>query len=551
VASQADLTRPAKPERRERLAAGIARGAALIAALTVLSRVLGLVRTLVFSQSIGATCLGSAYLTAYQVPNLISELAFGGTLTSAMVPVLARYALGTGRDPEDRARLGEVSSVLLTWAIVIMVPIAVAVLAAAGPIASLLDPVNAHAHCVRADVVHTTTSMIQTFTPQIVLYGIAVVLIGLLQACRRFAGPALAPVLVNVVLIASYLAFAALDHGLPLGRTPVAAELALSIGTTLSIAALVLVVLAPVFRLRLRFRPAWRLPGDLARRAGGLVLVGIVEFGANDLAALVIIRIANGRGETGALVIFNYAFLVFSAVYAVLAVSIVTSAFPVLSARDGPDFDRTCAGSTRAVLLLAFLGSALVAAIAVPTAHVLAKQPDQISQLIYAFALFAPGVAGIAVVTSLSRVMLALGRFKIAATALAGSWLTVIVTDVVLGDLVPPHLVVAALGLGNTIGQSLAAVPLVILTRRIRGGEAVAGLRRAGLAGLAAGAVGAVVGVAVSLALPTGGRLAGIAAAAAAAVCAAAGFCLVAYLLDRPDLAPVAARLRRLAQARS
>jgi hypothetical protein len=73
-------------------AAGIARGAAVIAGLTVLSRILGLVRTLVFSQRVGASCLGTAYITANQVPNLVYELVVGGALTSAMIPVLARSA---------------------------------------------------------------------------------------------------------------------------------------------------------------------------------------------------------------------------------------------------------------------------------------------------------------------------------------------------------------------------------------------------------------------------------------------------------------------------
>ena len=79
----------AKRDVAHRPAAGIVRGAALIAGLTVLARLLGLVRTLVFSQTVGATCLGTVYLSANQVPNLIYELALGGALTSAMVPVLA------------------------------------------------------------------------------------------------------------------------------------------------------------------------------------------------------------------------------------------------------------------------------------------------------------------------------------------------------------------------------------------------------------------------------------------------------------------------------
>ena len=73
--------------------------------------------------------------------------------------------------------------------------------------------------------------------------------------------------------------------------------------------------------------------------------------------------------------IFNYAWLAFSSVHAVLALSIAVSAFPVLSARDGAEFDRTCAASTRAVMLVSWLGAAVLAAITVPAAHVLARQP--------------------------------------------------------------------------------------------------------------------------------------------------------------------------------
>src|ERR1700729_2617092 len=147
VAQPTGLTPAAKP------GGGIARGAMLIAGLTILSRVLGLVRTLVFSQAIGATCLGSAYVTASQVPNLIYELVLGGALTSAMVPVLARSAERAGSDLAEKERVSQIPSALRTWSILILVPIAVIIAAAAGPIASLLNPVNAHASCPHADMV--------------------------------------------------------------------------------------------------------------------------------------------------------------------------------------------------------------------------------------------------------------------------------------------------------------------------------------------------------------------------------------------------------------
>jgi len=545
--SGANFADPMESDSSQRTLGGIARGAALIASLTVLSRLLGLVRTLVFSQSIGAGCLGTAYLTAYQVPNLIAELALGGALTCAMVPVLTRLAERAAYDPADKERLGQILSALLTWAVVIMLPITLIIVGVAGPIASLLNPANANAHCAHADMVHTTTSMIEVFAPQVLLYGLSVVLIGLLQAFRRFAGPALAPVIVNLVLISSYIVFAILDKGSSFARTPVAAELVLSICTTVSIATLVLVVAVPTRRLRLKIRPCLRLPTEIARRAGGLVIVGVIEFLATDLSSVVIIELANGRGETGALVLFNYAWLVCSAVFAVLATSIVTSTFPVLSARDGGVFDRTCAGSTRAVLLMSWLGSAMIAAVAVPAAHVLARQPGQVPELIQGFALFAPGIAAMAVIANISRVMLAVGRLRVAAVALGGSWMMVIAADVLLAEFAPAHLVVAALALGNTIGQTVVAVPLVLVTRRIRGEAAVRGVGRTALAGLTAGAVAAVVGLAITLAAPATGKLLAAGVAVVAAGCAVLVFGIVAYPLAREDMKVVTARMREFA----
>src|SRR5580693_467698 len=513
VARSAGLADPARP------AAGIARGAMLIAGLTIVSRILGLVRTLVFSQTIGADCLGTAYITANQVPNLVYELVLGGALTSAMVPVLARSAERAGSDPAEKARVSQISSALLTWSVVILVPLSLVLAATAGPVAILLNPVNPNAHCPRADMIAATTSMLEVFAPQALLYGLSVVLYGLLQAYRRFAGPTIGPAVSSLVLITAYLTFVPLAKGLPLARLPVTAELVLSVGTTLGVAALVVVGVVPTRRLLLRLRPTLRFPPGVARRASGLAMVGVVELIVIDLASVIGITLANGRGETGAIVLFNYASQVFNTIAGVLTLSIVTSAFPVLSARDGPVFARTCAGSTRAILLMSWLGTAVIAAIAVPAAHVLARQPGQVPELVEGFALFAPGIAGTAVVANLARAMLAIGRLKVAAAALAGSWAVVIVAD----------------------------VALVEVTRRICGRAAVEGTGHAMLAGLAAGAVGAAVGVVVSLAGAGGGKLLAAGVAVAAAACATVAFGAVAFLLDRGDLRAVARRVRRVA----
>jgi putative peptidoglycan lipid II flippase len=538
------------PDLAQRSAAGIARGAAIIAGLTILSRILGLARTLVFSQKIGASCLGTAYITANQVPNLVYELILGGALTSAMVPVLARAAERAGFDPAAKAQVSQISSALLTWALLISVPFTIVIAAAAGPIASVLNPANPNAHCVRADVVHTTGDMLAVFAPQILFYGLSVVLYGLLQAYRRFTAPALGPAIANLVIIASYFAFVSLNKGLPLARLPLDAELVLSVGATLGVAVLVFTALGPTWRLHLRLRPTLRFPAGVARRASGLAFVGVLELAGYDVANVVYIRLANGRGTTGAVVIFNYAWQAYSAVSAVLALSIAISAFTVLSAREGEVFDSTCAGSTRAVVLMSWLGTAVIAAIAVPAAHVLAKQPDQVSELIEGFAAFAPGLVGIGVIANLGRVMFALGRLKVAAAAVGGSWLLVIVADVVLVELAPARLVVPALALGTTIGQTVAAIPLVSMTRRIRGPAAVQGVGRTVLTGLVAAAAGIGVGVAASLAVHVDRKLVAFGVAVVAAGCAVVAFGVVAYLLDRDDFRVLMTRVRRLAGRR-
>ena len=531
-------------------AAAITRGAAVIAGLTILSRILGLARTLVFSQTVGATCLGNVYVTANQVPNLVYELVLGGALASAMVPVLARHAERASTDPEERAQVSRISSALLTWSVLILVPVSLIILAVSGPIAALLNPVNPNSHCVHGDVVASTATMLRVFSPQVILYGLSVVLFGLLQAYRRFAGYALAPVMASVVLIAAYLSFAPLGKGLPLARVPLSAQLILSVGTTVSVAALVIVALIPSLRLRLRIRPTLRFPPGVARRAGGLAMVGVVELVANDLSTVVVIALANSRGPTGALVLFNYSYQVFASLSAVLATSIVLSTFPVLSSRDGSAFDRTCAGSTRALLLASFLGMAVIAAVTVPAAHVLAKQPDQVSQLIQGFALFAPGLGAVAVIANLSRVMLAIGRLKVAAIAVSGSWVLVMAAQVVLAELVPPHEVVGALALGNTIGETAAAIPLVIVTRRIRGRESVQGVLRAMFASLAAGVAASAVGVALSVMLPDTHKLIDFGVGLVAAVGAVIAFGLVALVLDGGDMRTVLARAQQAVRLR-
>jgi putative peptidoglycan lipid II flippase len=550
TAGLADPSRPEteasdEPAKSGKIGRGIARGAFIVASLTAFSRVLGLLRTVVFSQTVGSGCLGTAYVTANQVPNLIVELAIGGALASAMVPVLARAANRASADPGAKGHVEQVSSALMTWSVLILLPVTLAIALAAGPVAGLLNPVNPNAACSHSDVISETTFMLVSFAPQILLYGISVVLFGLLQAYRKFGAVSLAPVIGNVVTIAAYFVFGSLDHGAALAHTPLGANLVLSIGTTMNIGMMVIVSLPSTWRLHLRWRPTLRFPPGVLRRASGLALVGALEFLAADIYSVVTIDLANGHGDTGALVLVNYGNLVYTAMCSVLPLAIITSAFPVLAATEGDEFDRTSAGSTRAVVLMSWLSTAIMVAVSLPAAHVLVKQHDQVTQLAESFLLFAPGVAGYAVTTNLSRVLFAMGKFKAAGIGLVAQVLLPALLSFPLVLLAPPQWAPGALALASSVGQLAVTVPMVVVTRRLRGPAAVTGVTRATLAGIAAAAAGSAAGLAVTLALPAGGSLYEVGAGVVATVLAIVVFTVVMYLLDPGDLRAAAGRVRR------
>ena len=349
----------------------------LIAGLTLLSRMLGLLRTLVFSQTVGASCLGTAYVTANQVPNLDLRGGPGGRADQ-------RHGAGTGplgragrSDPAEKARVGQITSALLTWSVIILVPLTLVIVAAAGPIASLLNPANANAHCVHAEVVAATGHMLEVFAPQVVLYGLSVVLYGLLQAYRRFTGPALgrcSPAWWSSLLISPSCRWTKgfrwpgcrCRLSLSCRWVPRWASPPWSWWPGAGVAA------APAAPARLRFPPG------VARRAGGLALVGVVELIAIDLASW-----SPSPWPTGAEQLARSS----SSITPGRCSAPWRGAghldrdqrvpCPFRPGRAGvrPDLRRVDAGGPA----LSWLGTAVIAAIAVPAAHVLARQPDQVS----------------------------------------------------------------------------------------------------------------------------------------------------------------------------
>ncbi|MEU7748494.1 lipid II flippase MurJ [Nonomuraea sp. NPDC049158] len=537
---------------RERLVRGVAGGALLIGAITVLARVAGFAKQYAFAQTVGTNCLGTAYATANGIPNIVFEVVVGGALAGMVVPVLAgagpEHASGGG---SDRERAGWIGSALLSWVLVVLVPLGVLTAVLAGPILGLFFG-NAVPGCHMDEVTAVATRMLVVFAPQIPLYGVAVVLYGVLQSHHRFAGPAVAPLVSSLVVIVAYLLFVPLSGGSSApARELGPAELALSVGTSLGVLALVLTVIGPVAGLGLRWRPTLRFPDGVAVQVRRLALAGVTALVAQQAAMAMVVVLSNRVVGNGAIVVYNYAWAIYLVPYAVLAVPIATSAFPRLSAQAGSGdtagFAALAARTTRAVVLVSGLAAGVLAAVAEPGAVVFLgfKSDVPAQDFARAIALFAPGLVGYGLIAQLSRVLYAAGRGRAVATGTVLGWGVVMVAQTVFALTFPEGWKLGGLALGMTTGMTVGGALLLASVVRVRGRVAVAGLGRAALASVVGGGVGYLAGAAVVGALGARGIWPNAGATVLAALAAVVAGGVVVGLLDRPTARAVAGSFRR------
>jgi putative peptidoglycan lipid II flippase len=471
------------------VARGVAGAAALIAALTLLARLAGFGRTLVFTNTVGADSTGDTYLAANTVPNIVFEVVAGGALASLVVPMLAG-GIATG----DREQVRRTASALLGWTLLILTPLAIAIALAAEPIAGLLLGGGSSAEGALA------ARFLVVFAPQVVLYGIGIVLTGVLQAHRRFAGPALAPLLSSLVVAAAYLVFAGIGGSGDIDDLSTPAELVLGVGTTLGVVALSLSLLVPVRRLRLGLRPTLRFPVGAAPRVRRLAVAGVLTLAGQQAVAAVAIRLAND-GPDGTQVVYFAGLTLFLVPWAALAVPLATSAYPGLAERaevgDEAGYRRSLAPAVVLTVAASAVAAGVLVAVSGPMARVfLVSAPAAtVAALRDTIIAFAPGLVGYALVALLTRALYARGLWKAPTVCVVGGWLLAVVADVVLARLLPPEDRGLALGAGHSIGVTVAGLGLLVLVARVAGPGALHGVVRSGAAALAGSALGAVAGL--------------------------------------------------------
>lgn len=543
---------------------GVARATGLIAVVTMASRVLGFVRWLVFAAAVGAGTVGSAYSTANSVPNVLYEVAAGGALAAAVVP-LVTAALARGRRDEADA----VASAVLTWALLVLVPLAALLWVAARPVASALVPADAHD---RATTVDLAATMLRWFAPQVPLYGIGIVCAGVLQAHRRFAAAALAPLLSSLVVVATYA-----TYGHARGGSLVPGDGAIALlagGTTLGVVALSLPLLFPVRRAGVRLRPTLRLPAGTGARLRSLVGAGVLALLAQQAAVLATIRVANAGDGAGVLTVYQYGQAVYLLPYAVLAVPVATAVFPALAHGAALDADAAAprlAGSLRVVAVACGVGAgALLAAAgaigrffaaidagrhgasattgATAGATGAAAQGVDVAPAMTGLLLaLAPGLLGYGLAALLTRALYVRGAPRAASAWVGAGWLVAAaVPFAAIGADGATRLLV--IGAASSAGMTLTAAGLALAVRRHWPAAALAGVGRTALAAAVGGLLGGAAGWLLDGSLRAvvgGGALPAVAAGVVEGALGVAVAVAVVALADRTALAGLLARVGR------
>ena len=300
-----------------RHAPSIGRTSSTLALGTLASRATGFLRIVAMAAALGATDVADAYNLANVTPNILYELLLGGVLTSIVVPLLVRAA----REEPDG---GEHFTQLFLTLVAVILGVAAAVGVIAAPL--LARVLGASGPAER----ELTTTFLRYFLPQIAFYGIGATMTAILNTRRRFGAAAVAPVLNNLVVVATAIAFVAMSDGAPsVTRLTAAQQSVLGIGTTLGVVIMTVALLPSLRATGFRWRPrlGWH---PALRRASRLAVWVFVYVASNQLALLVIVRLAKEAGE-GGVTAYQYAFILFQLPHALVTVSVVTALVPRMS----------------------------------------------------------------------------------------------------------------------------------------------------------------------------------------------------------------------------
>src|SRR5579875_1584119 len=458
--------------------AKVARAAFLNTGAFLLSSILGLLGTFIFSYDFGATRFSDAYYQAYIIPDLIYTVVAGGALSSAFIPVFTKYAEGQ----RDERTAWHVASSALNLATVSVIVLA----AVAMPRAPVL--VRLYSHDFPPAELALTITLTRLMLFQAIVLGSGVIVSAILNTKNDFTRTAIGTVLYNVGQIIGLipglvLAFHARVHTLN-DFAVYSATLGVVLGAVLQVG----VQLPGLSKVGMRYSFAfdWRHPGvrqilrQMLPRAMNSAML-MFSTAVDRYLLSILGTVVSATLLSGLITDYFNAFSILVLPISLFGSSVATAAFPTLSsyvARERYDRVRSIIiENLRGILFLAMPSTAGLMVLALPIIQALLEhgphftlQAAQFTALTLTF--FALGLPALAAIEILARAFYALSDTKTPVTISIAQFIVKIALALLLVDLavIGVQWGMAMLALSTSIASILEALALfIILYRRIGG----------------------------------------------------------------------------------
>ncbi|MEO6144425.1 MAG: murein biosynthesis integral membrane protein MurJ [Dermatophilaceae bacterium] len=306
----------------------LARSTAGMAAGTIASRLLGMVRAGMQLAVVGAFLTGDAWDVANTLPNIVYLLLAGGVLNAVLVPQITRAASHAdgGREYIDR---------LLTIAITGIAIVAVVFTLGAGLLVQLYSSPS-----WTPDLRSLSTAFALICMPQIFFYGLYTLLGQVLNARSHFAAYMWAPAVANLVAISGMAYFLAnYPHQADAATWTSSMIWVLAGSATAGVAAQAFVLIVPLWRSGFRYTPRWGFRGVGLRTASRVTLWTFAALAVSTAGFIItsqVLTYAGKAGDTAGLrvpgkIAYSSAFLIFMLPHSLVTVSLVTALFTRMS----------------------------------------------------------------------------------------------------------------------------------------------------------------------------------------------------------------------------
>lgn len=391
----------------------VTRSAGIVSLAVMGSRLLGLVREVVFAAYFGAGFLKDAFDVAFRIPNLLRDLFAEGALSAAFVKTFTDY---TENKTEEEA-----------WALASMVMNALAVVLSLITITGMIfspQIVSIIADGFSPEKARLATTLTRLMFPFILLVALAAVAMGVLNTKKQFGIPASASTLFNVGSIVGGLAFAFWFSGggwrSPADPTAMPdapaqwAIMGMAVGTLIGGALQFLIQVPSLWRVGFRFRPLLSFTDAGVRRV--MKLMGPAVIGTAAVQVNVFVSSYFASSIDGGVASLGYAFRLMQLPIGIFGVAIGTATLPTISKfaarKDIPNFRSTLSSSINLVFLLTIPSACGLVALGRPVIALIYQRGafTQTSTEMAAIALvcYAVGLAGYAAIKVLTPAFYAL-----------------------------------------------------------------------------------------------------------------------------------------------